>query len=272
MSVMEHKKNLSFFVLRPAAEEVPATVGSGLLRGVQGFGFSMLSAVAGLVDQPMQSVLSAPASASRARVLAGVAAGVGRGMLGVLVKPLGDAMELVHSTSQGLLGSAGLLPHQRNRDGAADTTASAGLPSGRLRRGSRGSGAHLLAATVQLPALLDEDTAITLFPQRVCGPDLGLAFVVAEIFAQPSATVPATEIAPRRWLVLTPTQLSIVTCDKVLERFVLAEITALAVSNAEDLLALVSITVHAGSSWPSWPMRPIAARRVAGYFRRWKTD
>ena len=244
---------------------------SGFLRGVQGFGFSMLSAVAGLVDQPMQSVLSAPASTTPTRMLAGVAVGVGRGVLGALVKPLGGAMELVHSTSQGLLGSAGLLPQPRNRELPVDDTTVPGPPNGRLRRGSRASFVTSVVQSLGVPND-DEDTLVTMFPQRIYGSDLGLVFVVAKIFAQSPATLPITSSTPQRWLVLTPEQLLIVTSNKVLERFLLSEVTALTVSdNVGDFLVLISVTLHTGLPVPPWTAQSADARRVVGCFRRWKT-
>ena len=66
-----------------------------VVQGVLGLGFSVLSAVAGLVDQPMQSLLD-----ENGVTATGIVAGFGRGMLGVIAKPVGGAMELLHSTSQ----------------------------------------------------------------------------------------------------------------------------------------------------------------------------
>ena len=77
----------------------PATWSSG----VAGFGYSLLSAVAGVVDQPMQSLVSETPTTS------GFLGGVGRGMLGVVTKPVGGWMDLVASTSDSILKNSGLV-------------------------------------------------------------------------------------------------------------------------------------------------------------------
>lgn len=89
----------------------PTHVGSGLVRGLQGFGISVLGAVAGIVDQPIQELIhNENASASS------VLAGFGRGVLGMFAKPVAGAMDLVLNTTEGLQGSAGLkMKMQRRR-------------------------------------------------------------------------------------------------------------------------------------------------------------
>ncbi|KAL8578845.1 hypothetical protein ACOMHN_022138 [Nucella lapillus] len=89
----------------------PSGLSSGLQQGLTGFGLSLLGAVAGLVDQPLQSVLAQqaeekPASASwRA---GSIMAGVGKGLVGVITKPIGGAAELLSQTGQGFLQGSGL--------------------------------------------------------------------------------------------------------------------------------------------------------------------
>lgn len=70
-----------------------------------GFGLSLLGAVAGIVDQPIQGVRRANDVREAA---SGVITGVGKGLIGVVTKPLGGAMELVSQTGQGILQGAGL--------------------------------------------------------------------------------------------------------------------------------------------------------------------
>ena len=78
---------------------------TGFAQGLSGFGLSLLGAVAGIVDQPIQGIQRA----SDAREMASsVITGVGKGLLGVVTKPIGGAMELVSQTGQGILQGTGL--------------------------------------------------------------------------------------------------------------------------------------------------------------------
>ena len=68
----------------------------------------LLGAVAGLADQPLQTLtrdVSSKVSGNRA---SGLVSGVGKGLVGVITKPLGGAAEFVSQTSLGLLHSSGL--------------------------------------------------------------------------------------------------------------------------------------------------------------------
>ena len=67
--------------------------------------FSVLGAVAGVADQPMQELFRAE---NLSDVTTGVVTGVGKGLIGVVAKPLGGAMELVSQTGQGILQGTGL--------------------------------------------------------------------------------------------------------------------------------------------------------------------
>ena len=78
---------------------------AGLSQGLGGFGLSLLGAVAGIVDQPIQGIRRASDVREAA---SGIITGVGKGLLGVVTKPLGGAMELVSQTGQGILQGAGL--------------------------------------------------------------------------------------------------------------------------------------------------------------------
>lgn len=78
---------------------------AGLSQGLGGFGLSLLGAVAGIVDQPIQGIRRANDVREAA---SGVITGVGKGLIGVVTKPLGGAMELVSQTGQGILQGAGL--------------------------------------------------------------------------------------------------------------------------------------------------------------------
>ncbi|XP_073702987.1 intermembrane lipid transfer protein VPS13B-like [Garra rufa] len=82
--------------------QLPETLGDGLRQGLSRLGISLLGAIAGIVDQPMQTftrTLELPNSASSAA--RGVISGVGKGIVGVFTKPIGGAAELVSQTGYG---------------------------------------------------------------------------------------------------------------------------------------------------------------------------
>ena len=88
----------------------PPALTSGLVSGASSFGLSMMSALAGVVDQPMRSVQAASKTEASVRgYTKGVLKGVGKGLLGMVTKPVGGALQLVSQTGQGLMGSAGLM-------------------------------------------------------------------------------------------------------------------------------------------------------------------
>ena len=88
---------------------------SGVSTGVSSFGLSLISAVAGIVDQPMQSFQRIDESSSALSATRSVLAGVGKGLIGVVTKPVGGAMELVSHTGQGIMHGTGLIPKLRHR-------------------------------------------------------------------------------------------------------------------------------------------------------------
>ncbi|KAM9309789.1 intermembrane lipid transfer protein VPS13B [Pholidichthys leucotaenia] len=95
--------------------QLPESLGEGLRQGLSRLGISLLGAIAGIVDQPMQNFqknLEMQSSAgSKAK---GMISGVGKGIVGVFTKPIGGAAELVSQTGYGILHGAGLwqLPKQ----------------------------------------------------------------------------------------------------------------------------------------------------------------
>ena len=66
--------------------------------------------MAGLADQPIQSLSASPSRPAPSPVGAavGLAGGVGRGLLGAVIKPIGGTAELVSQFGTGLLEGAGL--------------------------------------------------------------------------------------------------------------------------------------------------------------------
>ncbi|KAF6716351.1 Vacuolar protein sorting-associated protein 13B [Oryzias melastigma] len=95
--------------------QLPESLGDGLRQGLSRLGISLLGAIAGIVDQPMQNFQRNWESQSSAGTKAkGVISGVGKGIVGVFTKPIGGAAELVSQTGYGILHGAGLwqLPKQ----------------------------------------------------------------------------------------------------------------------------------------------------------------
>ncbi|XP_058524570.1 intermembrane lipid transfer protein VPS13B isoform X2 [Ochotona princeps] len=96
--------------------QLPESLGEGLRQGLSRLGISLLGAIAGIVDQPMQNFQkTAEAHASAGHRAKGVISGMGKGIMGVFTKPIGGAAELVSQTGYGILHGAGLsqLPKQR---------------------------------------------------------------------------------------------------------------------------------------------------------------
>ncbi|XP_035019480.2 vacuolar protein sorting-associated protein 13B-like [Hippoglossus stenolepis] len=95
--------------------QLPESLGDGLRQGLSRLGISLLGAIAGIVDQPMQNFQRSWEMQSSAGSKAkGVISGVGKGIVGVFTKPIGGAAELVSQTGYGILHGAGLwqLPKQ----------------------------------------------------------------------------------------------------------------------------------------------------------------
>ncbi|XP_029418619.1 vacuolar protein sorting-associated protein 13B isoform X3 [Nannospalax galili] len=96
--------------------QLPESLGEGLRQGLSRLGISLLGAIAGIVDQPMQNFQkTSEAQTSAGHKAKGVISGVGKGIMGVFTKPIGGAAELVSQTGYGILHGAGLsqLPKQR---------------------------------------------------------------------------------------------------------------------------------------------------------------
>ncbi|KAK3753812.1 hypothetical protein QZH41_018462 [Actinostola sp. cb2023] len=83
----------------------PTRLMTGITHGLGGFGLSLLGAVAGVVDQPIQGIQRANDVRQAAT---GILTGVGKGLVGVVTKPLGGAMELVSQAGRGILRGTGL--------------------------------------------------------------------------------------------------------------------------------------------------------------------
>ncbi|XP_043543606.1 vacuolar protein sorting-associated protein 13B-like isoform X3 [Chiloscyllium plagiosum] len=94
--------------------QLPDNLGEGLRQGLSRLGLSLLGAIAGIVDQPMQN-FQKTVEVSAGRKAKDVISGVGKGIVGVFTKPIGGAAELVSQTGYGILHGAGLsqLPKQR---------------------------------------------------------------------------------------------------------------------------------------------------------------
>ncbi|XP_033123358.1 vacuolar protein sorting-associated protein 13B-like [Anneissia japonica] len=88
---------------------VPDRVSSGLINGLSSFGISLLGAIAGIADQPIRGFQQAY-NETLTQQATGVISGVGRGVMGVVIKPLGGAAQFVSQTGKGILHSTGLSP------------------------------------------------------------------------------------------------------------------------------------------------------------------
>ncbi|CAF3398285.1 unnamed protein product [Rotaria sp. Silwood1] len=93
---------------------IPTGMTDGLLQGLELFSLSLLGAIAGLAEQPLASFRnkadSQPATTT-------VLSGVGKGLVGIVVKPVGGVAQLISQTGQGILYGTGLMniPHRRHR-------------------------------------------------------------------------------------------------------------------------------------------------------------
>ena len=97
--------------------ERPAThFTTGLATGASSFGLSLMSAVAGIVDQPMQSIHKMEESTSTLGATKTILGGIGKGLLGVVAKPVGGAMDFVSQTGQGIMHGTGLVHKLTHRD------------------------------------------------------------------------------------------------------------------------------------------------------------
>ena len=117
------------------------SLATGLLGGITTFGHSLVSAVRGVVDQPLQEVerrrvsFSEDSQQQQQGQTAGIGGtakdiitGVGKGVVGVVTKPVGGAMELVAHSGQGLIYGLGLSPSVVHSDVRREKTADLGYP------------------------------------------------------------------------------------------------------------------------------------------------
>ncbi|CAF2957991.1 unnamed protein product [Rotaria sp. Silwood2] len=93
---------------------IPTGMTDGLLQGLELFSLSLLGAIAGLAEQPLASFRNRPETQ---RATTTVLSGVGKGLVGIVVKPVGGVAQLISQTGQGILYGTGLMniPHRRHR-------------------------------------------------------------------------------------------------------------------------------------------------------------
>ena len=92
----EHVKNLNY-----NRRNRPAThITSCLISGASSLGLSILGAIAGIIEQPLQGMQQTDDSSGMIAAR-GLVFGLGKGLLGVVTKPVGGAMEFVSQTSHG---------------------------------------------------------------------------------------------------------------------------------------------------------------------------
>lgn len=80
-------------------------LGSGLVTGMSSFGMSVMSAVAGVVEQPMQSVHHMESEDTG--YAKSMLTGVGKSLLGIVTKPVGGVFQLVSQTGHDIINSVG---------------------------------------------------------------------------------------------------------------------------------------------------------------------
>ena len=91
----------------------------GFSSAFSGFGISLLGAVAGIVDHPISNIQNAETTRE---AFTGAAKGFGKGLVGIVAKPIGGAMELVSQTGQGILVGTGLTKPPKKFRAALDKT------------------------------------------------------------------------------------------------------------------------------------------------------
>ncbi|CAF1476013.1 unnamed protein product [Adineta steineri] len=93
---------------------IPTGMTSGLLQGLELFSLSLLGAIAGLAEQPLASFRNRDDSQAATTT---VLSGVGKGLVGIVAKPVGGVAQLISQTGQGILYGTGLMniPHRRHR-------------------------------------------------------------------------------------------------------------------------------------------------------------
>jgi vacuolar protein sorting-associated protein 13B len=93
---------------------IPIGMTNGLLQGLELFSLSLLGAIAGLAEQPLASFRNRDDSQTATTT---VLSGVGKGLVGIVVKPVGGVAQLISQTGQGILYGTGLMniPHRRHR-------------------------------------------------------------------------------------------------------------------------------------------------------------
>ena len=87
----------------------PQGLGEGLVNGLSGVGISLLGAIGGLAHHPIQVLLEEGVAPVK------LIGGVGRGVVGVVTKPLGSAAELIAQTGHGMLSGSGWTRARRPR-------------------------------------------------------------------------------------------------------------------------------------------------------------
>ncbi|CAF1038544.1 unnamed protein product [Adineta ricciae] len=94
--------------------QIPTGMTSGLLQGLELFSLSLLGAIAGLAEQPLASFRNRDDSQAATTT---VLSGVGKGLVGIVAKPVGGVAQLISQTGQGILYGTGLMniPHRRHR-------------------------------------------------------------------------------------------------------------------------------------------------------------
>ncbi|XP_077536947.1 vacuolar protein sorting 13B isoform X2 [Haemaphysalis longicornis] len=166
---------------------------AGIGQGLSTLGISLLGAVAGIVDHPMQALIH-----EESRGPTGFVKGVGRGLMGAVAKPISGAAELVAQTGKGILQGAGWGDRSQRRHEPRSMRFD-DAPSSEARVQAALPGQELLLV-LEVHLLLDGDTSqplvLVLTQQCLCllnkaDGTLERCFSLAELFCSGPATDPA---------------------------------------------------------------------------------
>ena len=93
---------------------IPTGMTNGLLQGLELFSLSLLGAIAGLAEQPLASFRNRTGTEATTTT---ILSGFGKGLVGIVVKPVGGVAQLISQTGQGILYGTGLIniSHRRRR-------------------------------------------------------------------------------------------------------------------------------------------------------------
>jgi hypothetical protein len=156
------------------------TLSSGIVGGITSFGISIVSAVRGLVDQPAQEITRQRLDSGEEGQLGvggaarGIITGVSKGVVGVVTKPVGGAMDFVAHSTEGIRHGLGLTlslelskVRQEQRSKLVFPENKTAFPLVRLLNGRSGFMYQLKAEISTSPTGLRREAAVILYPDEL---------------------------------------------------------------------------------------------------------